>query len=94
MIKIVKLVSGEELIGDTDQNHIGITIKKPCILQMVQSRQDPTQPMMSLIPYAFYAEDHTVTIDPSKVVWSEKPITELYNQYNSIFGTGIQLASV
>lgn len=91
-IQILKLVTGEELIGDVEQNG-NFSIKQPCALQMVVSRSDGT-PSMSMIPYAFYVEGHVVNISKEYVVWSAKPVDEVYNQYNRIFGSGIQLAGV
>ena len=88
MIRILKLVTGEEIIGDSSEAHGEITVKKPCYIQIVPSRADPEQPAMALMPYAAYTKDHKVVIDISSIVWSEEPLIELYNQYNSLFGTG------
>lgn len=93
-IQIVKLITGEEIIGDCSIGDITVTISKPCALQLVPSRSNPDQPMMALIPYAIYTEDHLVDVDVDKVIWMEKPVKELYNQYNSAFGSGIQLAGI
>lgn len=90
-IQIVKLITGEEIIGDVTDLAGKLTIKKPCALQLVPSRSNPEQPMMALIPYAPYTEDHAITVMSNSTVWMEKPVKELYNQYNSAFGTGIQL---
>ena len=89
MIKITKLISGEELIADVTESGSAVSLDKPCILQMVPSRTNPEQPSMALIPYAMYTESHKVTVKSDHVVWSEEPLKELYNQYNSIFGSGI-----
>lgn len=89
MIKITKLLSGEELIADATENGEFVSLDKPCILQMVPSRTNPEQPSMALIPYAMYTESHKVTVKRDHVIWSEEPLKELYNQYNSIFGSGI-----
>ena len=94
MIKIVKLITGEELIADVTGGDITLTLSKPCVLQMVPSRQNPDQPMMGMFPYAPYTENHTIDVDVDKIVWDAKPVKELYNQYNSAFGSGIQLASL
>lgn len=92
-IQIVKLITGEEIIGDVNLSG-DYTIKKPCVVQLVASRQDPTQPMISLIPYAFFTEEHSITVPVNFIVWVSKPVKELYNQYNNLFGSGIQLAGV
>ena len=94
MIKIVKLITGEELIADVTGGEVYVTLSKPCSLQMVPSRNNPDQPMMGMFPYAAYAEDHCIDVEVDKIVWDAKPIKELYNQYNSAFGSGIQLAGV
>ena len=89
MIRILKLVTGEEIIGDSSEAHGEITVKKPCYIQIVPSRADPEQPAMALMPYAAYTKDHKVVIDISSIVWSEEPLIELYNQYNYLFCTGL-----
>ena len=94
MIKIVKLITGEELIADVTGGDTTMTLSKPCVLQLVPSRQNPEQPMMGMFPYASYTEDHTIDIGIDKIVWDAKPVKELYNQYNSAFGSGIQLAGL
>lgn len=96
MIRILKLTTGEEIIGDVFESHGALTgeftIKKPCYLQIVPSRNNPEQPVMALVPYAAYTKDHKVVVDVGNIVWTEEPITELYNQYNSLFGSGLVVA--
>ena len=65
MIRILKLVTGEEIIGDSSEAHGEITVKKPCYIQIVPSRADPEQPAMALMPYAAYTKDHKLVIDIS-----------------------------
>jgi len=91
MIKIVKLITGEELIADATVDHNGITLKQPCAIQLMPGRAEG-QTMMGLIPYASYTEDFQVTVSLDKVIWQEKPSKDIYNQYNSAFGSGIQLS--
>ena len=94
MIQVIKLVSGEELVGDISTEGTLVKIKQPCFLQMIPSRSEPSKTMMALVPYAMYLEDHSVTVESKNILWSDKPVTELYNQYNSVFGSGIQLAAL
>lgn len=93
MILVTKLTTGEELIGTVVEDGEKVIIKKPCYLQMVPSQARPEQPMMALVPYAPYVEDHSVSVTKASVVWQEKPIKELYNQYNSVFGSGLVVPS-
>lgn len=93
MIKIVKLVTGEELIAEVTTDHNGVTLKQPCAIQLMPGRAEG-QTMMGLIPYASYTENFQVTIGLDKVIWQETPAKDIYNQYNSAFGSGIQLATM
>lgn len=94
MIKILKLITGEELIGDVTLGAEVTTIKQPCSLQLVPSGRGDSQPMMAMIPYAMYTEDHRIVVDNEHVIWLETPVTEMYNQYNQVFGSGIQIAGL
>jgi len=93
MIKITKIVTGEEIVGDTtfNESRTHITIKDPCAIAYVPSRDQPGQQAMGLVPYAAYTKDHSVTIEVAKIVWSEELVEEVYNQYNKVFGSGIQI---
>lgn len=93
MIQVLKLITGEELVGDIT---IGdrVTIKNPCMLQAIPSRSNPEQASMALVPVAMHIEGSFVTVKEEHVIWMNKPIKELYNQYNSYFGSGIQLAGL
>lgn len=91
MIKVIKLISGEELIGDVTLDN-SVTIKNPCYLQMVPSKTNPEQPAMALVPSALHLQDRGYTFKPEHVLFVSEPVKELYNQYNSVFGSGIQLS--
>ena len=91
MIKILKLVTGEEIIGDITGDNT-VQIDKPCLIQLVPSRANPDQPAMALIPYGLYTKNHRINVPNEMIIWSEEPMEELYNQYNSIFGSGIVVA--
>ncbi|NBP02209.1 MAG: hypothetical protein EBU90_19215 [Proteobacteria bacterium] len=90
-IKIMKLDSAEEIIGDAHDDGQHIVVKQPCAIALIQSQSSLTNHQMGLIPYAGYAKNHTISIDPDKIIWMAEPADELYNKYNSIFGSGIQI---
>lgn len=91
MIRLLKIITGEEIIADVTAESGGtsITLKTPCVIQLVRSDKSPDGVSMGMLPYAPYTKDHSVTLARSQVVWSEEPVEELYNQYNRLFGTGI-----
>jgi|688.fasta_scaffold329817_1 hypothetical protein len=72
-IKILKLVSGEELVADITLNASIYKLVKPFALQMARDpNSDSGQMQLALFPYAPYTKDHTVHINREKVVWSEE----------------------
>jgi len=93
MLKVIKLSTGEELLGEYNSDDLTTLLKDPCIIQMVPSRSDPSKAMLGLFPYASYVKGSTLEIANDHIVWMGEPVDELYNQYNSIFGSGIQLAT-
>lgn len=100
-IKIIKLVTGEELIGELvsaktviaasgTPGDVDYELKDVAIVQMV-----PTQTGLglSLFPFAPYTEDKTHTFRGKHVILSMDPGVDLINNYNKMFGSGIQIAS-
>jgi hypothetical protein len=67
------------------------------VKQPVQVVVQPTQqgPMMGFAPFLDYAEEFESGIELNKrdVLCVTTPSRELENQYNKVFGSGIQIAS-
>ena len=94
MIKLLKLITGEEIVGDiVEYNEDSMVIKKPCAIMLLASRSTPDQHSMGLIPYAAYSKEHKISVKKDKVVWESELAEEVFNQYNSLFGSGIQIVS-
>jgi hypothetical protein len=95
-IKIIKLVTGEELIGEVVTIHntldgdVDYEIKDVAIVQMV-----PTQTGLglSLFPFAPYTEDKTHVFRGRHIIISMDPGVDLINNYNKMYGSGIQIAA-
>lgn len=95
-IKIIKLVTGEELIGEVVSTHntldgdVDYEIKDVAIVQMV-----PTQTGLglSLFPFAPYTEDKTHIFRGRHIIISMDPGVDLINNYNKMYGSGIQIAT-
>jgi hypothetical protein len=93
MVLVLKIVTGEEVVAQIEsEDEDTYKLKRPAYIQFVPSRSNPEQPMLALAPYAVYVEDYILTIPKKSVIWTAKPVKELYNQYNNIFGNGIVLS--
>ena len=87
-IKIVKLVSGEELAVEiTEENESSVTFKNPvaCVLQRSQQTGGAA---LGFMPW-MHAADGPFTVDKSKIICIANVADEVKNGYNQIFGAGI-----
>jgi hypothetical protein len=93
MVKLFKLITSEEVIGYCTRKGSTIYIDKPCAIMLISSKSTPDQHSMALIPYAAYAKDHKIEIEKRQVVWEAELEDDVLNQYNMLFGSGIQIVS-
>ena len=92
-LKLVTFKTNQTLLGEVvSESPTSITIKQP-----VQVIVQPTKegPMMGFSPFLEFAEEFKTGIPLPKdnVQCITTPMTELANQYNQVFGSGIQIAS-
>jgi hypothetical protein len=83
-VKIVRLTSGEEILGKVFDGEDSITIKKPSIIIPAGREQ---LALAQWLPYSTI--DDGVEIKKEYVVFMVSPMTELLNQYNESFGSGL-----
>jgi len=93
MIKAFKLVTGEEIVGKITEKGDEILVENPCAMMLISSKSTPDKHSMALVPYAGYAKDHEIVVKNEHIVWSAELADDVFNQYNSIFGSGIQIVS-
>ena len=87
-IKVIKLVSGEELAVEiTEENESSVTFKNPvaCVLQRSQQTGGAA---LGFMPW-MHAADGPFTVDKSKIICVANVAEEVKNGYNQIFGAGI-----
>lgn len=86
MIKIIKLITTEDIIGDVIEETAEFTkIKAP-------ARFVGTGNGLGLIPYCPFSKSEVFTIKNSHIVASGEPEDEIYSGYNQQFGSGLVLA--
>lgn len=90
-VKVVRLVSGEDVIADVDVDHNGYMLSNPALI-VVQQTQDG-RVGAAFAPFAPYAKDGKVRIFKSSVAGEMELDVKLINEYNRIFGSGIMIAS-
>ena len=80
-VKIVKMISGEELIGE--YNETTNVINNPVVMIPVSKEKIAFQPWLP------YAEDKEYKLKESQVSVVANPSSTIMNEYNRIFGSGI-----
>ena len=90
-VKVVRLVSGEDVIADVEIDHNGYMLSNPALI-VVQQTQDG-RVGAAFAPFAPYAKDGKVRIFKSFVAGEMELDVKLINEYNRIFGSGIMIAS-
>ena len=80
-IKIIKLVSNEELIGDW--NRETNTITDPVIMIPVAKDQ------LGFQPWVPYAEEESMVIKEQHIIVVLTPDMKLQNEYNRVYGSGL-----
>ena len=85
-VKILKLITGEELLAEVLDLNNTIQIKNPVRIVVMPNKIDPKTPNVGFAPWADFSDDKTVTLDKSHIIAIMSPIKEFVNQYNSMFG--------
>jgi hypothetical protein len=93
MIQILKLSSGEELIGTVSDFEVEgrqvIKIEKPAVIILQPVEGQDGKFGIGLAPYAPYAENNEVSIMPQHVIAVMQPTNNLKNEYNTHYGSGL-----
>jgi hypothetical protein len=92
-VQILKLASGEDVIGLIDEMVVDgravITVEKGCLLLMRPKENSPYEFSIGMAPFAPYAKGLKLPIFPAHIVSIYEPETGLLNEYNKRFGSGL-----
>jgi hypothetical protein len=95
-IKLITFKTNHTILAQIDE-HLETKSDSFKVKQPVQVIVQPTKegPMMGFAPFLDYAEEFNTGIELNKVdiLCVTTPSRELQNQYNQVFGSGIQIAS-
>ena len=88
-VKALKLVSSEEVIGEVF-NAFDSTeeIKNPAIVMMQRTETGMGVALMPYLPYC----DGNISFHKNGIIAQGEPSQNMVNEYNRIFGAGIQVA--
>ena len=85
-VKALKLVSGEEIVGEVvAEDETTVTLKNP--LAIMLSRAQTGDLNVGFVPFAPYlGQEPTIKLELAKLQFINEVDEQMKNQYNSIFG--------
>lgn len=88
-IVVFKLVSGEEMIGEVF-TPLGesVKIKNAAVIMLQRTEQGVGVALMPYMPYC----DGTIDFRKAAIVAEGEPSQNMVNEYNRLYGSGIQIA--
>lgn len=87
MIKVFKMINGEELISECYAAGVGYTLENPASIVMQQTEKGMG---VAIAPYMPYAQGK-VALYATAIAAEAEPDDKMKNEYNRIFGSGIQV---
>jgi hypothetical protein len=92
MLQLITLKTNHTLLGTAEREMGDIVIKKPV---QVATQFTKDGPMIGFVPFLEFAQEFEtgIRINPQDILCVSSPVVELENQYNQMFGSGIQIAT-
>jgi hypothetical protein len=96
-IKLVTFKTNHTIIGKVDVNKEEgyVLVKQPVQVIVVPPKSANDQGGIAFSPYIEFAQEFSsgFKIGAEDILLISTPVVELENQYNQVFGSGIQIAS-
>jgi hypothetical protein len=91
-IRVVKLVTGEDILAEIDEDETHVIITNPVRIAVMPGQNG--QPNIGFAPWPVHAEQESGSeylVHKKHIVYHYTPAQEYLNNYNQIFGSGIVL---
>jgi len=91
-VKLITFKTNQTIMADVTEQVDKVKAKQT--VQVVVQPQNG-QPMMGFVPFLEYTEEFKTGIEFNKsdILTINSPVRELENEYNRLFGSGIEIAS-
>jgi hypothetical protein len=91
MVKLIRLITGEEIIAtiiSSDDNTI--SFENPIRIVVIPGKSAPNNPTIGFAPWAEFTDDKLFSIDRRNVLAIMNPIQQFVDQYKATFSKIIQ----
>lgn len=86
-LRIIKLITGEEIVGDIEIKDASVRIENPCVIGIAMAPNGKATLQMQ--PMLIFSEQKVVELQLSHVIYNVSVAQEIQNKYNEIYGSGI-----
>ncbi len=90
-IKLLKLVTGEEVICELKDEGDNVVMENP-IIMMPQGTEDGKVGIAMIMKWMPSSTDESFKISKQHIMYTAEPHIELANHYSETFGSGIVIA--
>ena len=90
MIKLIRMKSGEDVIGEVSYTNDSVRIEKPAVLMPMQNgRGNSVQ--MGMVPWQPFSKSTEFSIPSDWIVTMSQPSDDIENGYRKNYGSGIDI---
>jgi hypothetical protein len=91
-LKLVTFKTNHTIMASVEVKEHQVELKEPVQVVVQPTKEGPT---IAFVPFLEFCEEFKsgIKISLEDVLCITEPVTELRNQYNHIFGSGIEIAS-
>ena len=90
-IKLVRLVTGEDILTDFEQGEGTVKFTNPLIVYITPPQSPGQGASVGISQWVPYSASKEFVIDSNKVVSVAEPAEDLKKQYDQVFGLGLIL---
>ena len=95
-IKLITFKTNHTILAQiVDEGDVRVVLKEPVQVVSIPPSASNPEGGIAFSPFLEYSEEFKtgITVSRSDILTINSPIVDLENQYNRIFGSGIQIAS-
>jgi hypothetical protein len=91
-VKLLTFKTNQTILADVTERD-DVVLAKQTVQVVVQPQNG--QPMMGFVPFLEFTQEFKtgITFNKSDILSINTPVVELENEYNRLFGSGIEIAS-
>lgn len=87
-LRILKLSTGEEIVGDiVEETADKYRMENPCVLAI--GMNSAGKAALQMQPLLIFSEQKVVEFNPNHIIYNVSVAQEIKNKYNEIYGSGI-----